>query len=139
MGKKKNNKNFDDFFDATLTIDDVKAKGKKKNKKKKDPVAEDTQADINNNVSDPVVENEASDILTGEVKSTAQEPLKSEEPQEIQEKQLEEEPDKNTQPIKQGRIHDCSCRGRLGRGSNDLGRGSNDLGRGILKYKLFNP
>ena len=100
MGKKKNNKNFDDFFDATLTIDDVKAKGKKKNKKKKDPVAEDTQADINNNVSDPVVENEASDILTGEVKSTAQEPLKSEEPQEIQEKQLEEEPDKNTQPIK---------------------------------------
>ena len=47
---------------------------------------------------------------------------------------------------KQGRIHDCSCRGRLGRGSNDLGRGSNDLdrgsndlGRGKLKYKLFNP
>ena len=54
---------------------------------------------------------------------------------------------------KQGRIHDCSCRGRLGRGSNDLGRGSNnlgrgsndlgrgsnDLGRGMLKYKFFNP
>ena len=39
----------------------------------------------------------------------------------------------------QGRIHDCSCRGRLGRGSIDLGRGSNDLGRGMLKYKLFNP
>ena len=29
---------------------------------------------------------------------------------------------------KQGRIHDCSCRGRLGRGSNDLGRGSNARG-----------
>ena len=41
--------------------------------------------------------------------------------------------------LKQGRIHDCYCRGRLGRGSNDLGRGSNDLGRGMLKYKLFNP
>ena len=47
---------------------------------------------------------------------------------------------------KQGRIHDCSCRGRLGRGSNDLGRGNNylgrgsdDLGRGMLKYKLSNP
>ena len=47
---------------------------------------------------------------------------------------------------KQGRIHDCSCRGRLGRGSNDLGRvsddlgrGSIDLGRGMLKYKLSNP
>ena len=43
-------------------------------------------------------------------------------------------------------IHDCSCRGRLGRGSNNLGRGSNDLGggshdfgRGMLKYKLSNP
>ena len=31
-----------------------------------------------------------------------------------------------------GRIHDCSYRGQLGRGSNDLGRG-------MLKYKLFNP
>ena len=41
--------------------------------------------------------------------------------------------------MKQGRIHDCSCRGRLGRGSNDLGRGSDDLGRGMLKYKLSNP
>ena len=48
--------------------------------------------------------------------------------------------------VKQGRIHDCSCRGRLGRGNNDLGRGSNDLGRGsndlgwgMLKYKLFSP
>ena len=48
--------------------------------------------------------------------------------------------------FEQGRIHDCSCRGRLGRGgndlgrgSNDLGRGSNDLGRGMLNYKLFNP
>ena len=30
---------------------------------------------------------------------------------------------------KQGRIHDCPCRGRLGRGSNELGRGRNDLGR----------
>ena len=47
---------------------------------------------------------------------------------------------------KQGRIHDCSCRGRLGRGSNDFGRGSNDLGggnndlgRGMLKYELSNP
>ena len=40
---------------------------------------------------------------------------------------------------KQGRIQDCSCRGRLGRGSNDLGRGTDDLGRGMLKYKLFNP
>ena len=53
----------------------------------------------------------------------------------------------------QGRIHDCSCRGRLGRGNNDLGwgshalgRGSNDLGlgsnalgRGMLKYKLSHP
>ena len=39
----------------------------------------------------------------------------------------------------QGRIHDCSSRGRLGRGSNDLGRGSFDLGRGMLKYKLSNP
>ena len=40
---------------------------------------------------------------------------------------------------KQGRIHDCSCRGRLGRGSNNLGRGSINLGRGVLKYKLFYP
>ena len=39
----------------------------------------------------------------------------------------------------QGRIHDCSCRGRLGRGSDDMGRSSNDLGRGMLKYKLSNP
>ena len=53
----------------------------------------------------------------------------------------------------QGRIHDCPCRGRLGRGSNELGRESNDLGRGIndlgmgsidlgrgmLKYKLSYP
>ena len=43
----------------------------------------------------------------------------------------------------QGRINDYSCRGRLGRGSNDLGRGSADLGRGstdlgrsMLKYYL---
>ena len=44
--------------------------------------------------------------------------------------------------MKQGRIHDCSCRGKLGRGSNDLGRGSNDSGRGnniheILISELF--
>ena len=32
--------------------------------------------------------------------------------------------------LEQGRIHDCSCRGWLGRGSNDLGRGSNDFGGG---------
>ena len=58
-----------------------------------------------------------------------------------------------TDKIQQGRIHDCSCRGRLGRdsndlgrgnndlgrGSKDLGRGSNDLGRGMLKYKLSDP
>ena len=31
----------------------------------------------------------------------------------------------------QGRIHDCTCCGRLGRGSNEMGRGSNELGRGI--------
>ena len=41
--------------------------------------------------------------------------------------------------LKQGRMHDNSCRGQLGRGSNDLGRGSNDLGRGMLKYKLSTP
>ena len=41
--------------------------------------------------------------------------------------------------FQQGRIHDCSCRGRLGRGNNDLGRGGNDLGRGMLQYKLSNP
>ena len=29
-----------------------------------------------------------------------------------------------------GRIHDNPCRGRFGRGNNELGRGSNDLGRG---------
>ena len=34
--------------------------------------------------------------------------------------------------LQQSRVHDCSCRGRLGRGSNDLGRG-------MLKYKLSNP
>ena len=46
--------------------------------------------------------------------------------------------EKNEKEGEQGRIHDCSCRGRFGRGSNDLGRGSNDLGRGMLKYKLYN-
>ena len=42
--------------------------------------------------------------------------------------------------LKQGRLHDSPCRGRLGRGrgSDDLGRGSNDLGKGMLKYKLLN-
>ena len=30
---------------------------------------------------------------------------------------------------KQGRIHDCPRRGRLGRGSIELGRGSNEFGR----------
>ena len=40
---------------------------------------------------------------------------------------------------KQGRIHDCPCRGRLGRGSNELGRGSNELGRGIISMKYSYP
>ena len=35
---------------------------------------------------------------------------------------------------KQGRIHDCPCRGRLGRGSNKLGRGRNEMGRGINNH-----
>ena len=48
--------------------------------------------------------------------------------------------------MKQGRIHNYLCRGRLdrghnelGRGSNNFGRGSNVLGRGMLKYKLSSP
>ena len=40
---------------------------------------------------------------------------------------------------KQGRIHDCPCRGRLGRGSNELGRGRNDLGRGINNHRILIP
>ena len=37
---------------------------------------------------------------------------------------------KRWQGKKQGRIHGNPCRGRLGRGSNEMGRGSNELGRG---------
>ena len=40
---------------------------------------------------------------------------------------------------KQGRIHDCPCRGRLGRGSNELGRGRNDLGRGTKNHRILIP
>ena len=65
----------------------------------------------------------------------------------VEEKEAEkEEEKKGEEEEEQGRIHDCLCRGRLGRGSNELGRGSNelgmgsnDLGRGMLKYKLPNP
>ena len=46
---------------------------------------------------------------------------------------------KNKKVIKQGRIHDCPCRGRLGRGSNELGRGRNDLGRGINNHRILIP
>ena len=38
---------------------------------------------------------------------------------------------------KQGRIHDYPCRGRLGRGSNELGRDSHYLGRGFNIYKIL--
>ena len=37
----------------------------------------------------------------------------------------------------QGRIHDYLCRGRLGRGSNELGRGSIDLGMGINIHEML--
>ena len=37
----------------------------------------------------------------------------------------------------QDRIHECHCRGRLGRGSNELGRGSIDLGRGINNHEIL--
>ena len=40
---------------------------------------------------------------------------------------------------KQGRIHDCPCRGRLGRGSNELGRGRNDMGRGNNNHRILKP
>ena len=40
---------------------------------------------------------------------------------------------------KQGRIHDCPCRGRLGRGSNELGRGRNEMGRGINNHRILIP
>ena len=36
-------------------------------------------------------------------------------------------------------IHDCPCRGRLGRGSNELDRGRNDLGRGINNHRILIP
>ena len=40
---------------------------------------------------------------------------------------------------KQDRIHDNACRGRLGRGSNELSRGSNELDSDMLKYKFSFP
>ena len=47
-----------------------------------------------------------------------------EEEEEKQEEEKENGEEEDGGEEEQGRIHDCSCRGRVGRGSNDLGRGS---------------
>ena len=54
-------------------------------------------------------------------------------------KEAREEGDEEEKEKEQGRIHDCPCRGRLGRGSIELGRGRNELGRGINDHRILIP